>query len=651
MVALLLEPAHWLRLRWNFDDTAYIRAWQLSVLGSGAAALFIWLDGDKITALQRLIGWLPILFLPVQFTQSYGLRDSIPLSSFSFFARQRQLRNQRLGLRDTSTRFNFGNAYLVSCIVAATLGPHASGAWFLGGVVGLIGWQILASRQSRWVPLAVAMLLASSAAVAGQRGLTRLHDRITRYARGGGDGPRDSDSTETAIGALKEIKLSQEIKWRVTVPPDRQPPKLLRTIGFDKYNSGQWRNSRAIGRPQDIDFAVVDETSEGSDYYILRNDEEAPPLPPDLPAFELRGATTAESQLPLPGNAVSLRGFKLEKVESNSYGTIRISPKHPIITGTASWGGVPAEIPPDESDLTIPGLEVASIQAVANELGLAAIPDFDERLATLQRWFLQNFEYSRYATIPAPRGKKSGPTAIERFLTDHRQGHCEYFATASTLLLRASGVPTRYAVGFSVSEYDSGRDTWVVRGKHAHAWCRAWDQKRNTWVDFDATPGNWIELERTRPSSTQWIEDALLRIREDFALWRTDTENRTSLAIGTAIVGGIAFVFIGRRLWKSKHVIGGDPVSPIRFDPIRTPLHELEGTAAALLGPRPPGVPFARWLTGLYGLVPEPADLTKAISLHQRLRFDPNPPGDPAAAELRHIAEVLLRELRKNGAR
>ncbi|MBT8330725.1 MAG: transglutaminase-like domain-containing protein, partial [Deltaproteobacteria bacterium] len=42
------------------------------------------------------------------------------------------------------------------------------------------------------------------------------------------------------------------------------------------------------------------------------------------------------------------------------------------------------------------------------------------------------------------------PKNIENFLTRSRSGHCEYFATATVLLLRQAGIPARYARGYSV---------------------------------------------------------------------------------------------------------------------------------------------------------------------------------------------------------
>ena len=41
---------------------------------------------------------------------------------------------------------------------------------------------------------------------------------------------------------------------------------------------------------------------------------------------------------------------------------------------------------------------------------------------------------------------------IEDFVTKHPQGHCEYFATALTLMLRSLGIPARVVSGFKCDE-------------------------------------------------------------------------------------------------------------------------------------------------------------------------------------------------------
>ena len=83
LLALLVESAHWIRVRWNFDEQAYGRAWHLTTIAIAIASVLILLDGSPYSATPTLITWLPPLLLPMQFVQSFGLADSMPLDSLT----------------------------------------------------------------------------------------------------------------------------------------------------------------------------------------------------------------------------------------------------------------------------------------------------------------------------------------------------------------------------------------------------------------------------------------------------------------------------------------------------------------------------------------------------------------------------------------
>ena len=88
---------------------------------------------------------------------------------------------------------------------------------------------------------------------------------------------------------------------------------------------------------------------------------------------------------------------------------------------------------------------------------------------------------------------------LSDFLLADRKGHCEYFATATVMLLRALGVPARYAAGYSAQEYSTLERAFVVRNRHAHAWARAFVDGQ--WVDVDTTPAAWADFEREESRS------------------------------------------------------------------------------------------------------------------------------------------------------
>jgi len=77
----------------------------------------------------------------------------------------------------------------------------------------------------------------------------------------------------------------------------------------------------------------------------------------------------------------------------------------------------------------------------------------------------------------------------EDFLLNTKSGHCERFATALTLMLRAMGVPAQMVLGFKGCE-NLGEGQYEVRQYHAHAWVEILVKRgeRWHWVTFDPTP-------------------------------------------------------------------------------------------------------------------------------------------------------------------
>ncbi len=76
--------------------------------------------------------------------------------------------------------------------------------------------------------------------------------------------------------------------------------------------------------------------------------------------------------------------------------------------------------------------------------------------------------------------------AVEDFLFNRKQGHCEYFGSALGLMLRAVGIPARLVSGFKGGDLNQSSGYFVVQGRHAHVWVEAFLNGR--WRVLDATP-------------------------------------------------------------------------------------------------------------------------------------------------------------------
>ena len=691
VLALLVEASHWVRFRWNFDDETCSRAWQFTSIGIGLATALIWLDGDRYTALPNLLTWMPPLLIPMQFIQAFGMRRSLPLHTFSFLAKQHRKRNQRLGLTETAIYLNFGNIYFISTMVGSTLGSRANAStWgFLLGIVTLTGWMLLSTTRSRPMALMLALIIASGLAVAGQLGLQRAQDWISGGV-GNFDPKFNPNTVSTMIGRPGVVQQSSEIVWRLR-PYDTNPiPSLLRTATYNTYRTSIWENRLvAITDFKDLDTR---ETSDGEAFYLLKENADQMATRPTLPRFTLRGAAAPETPLPLPGDAASLRDFSLDGIERNSFGCIRVFPKESVIDGTVLWhAGTNPEKPPILSeDVKIPIFEQKVIHQIAVEIGLVCEPAMKEqttllrswsaplvstpaqwntrshirsivretdfkrpqsltqKLTLIRDWFQAHFEYSRNLTIYSSSYVAVSPTGIAQFLTQVRKGHCEYFASASVLLLREAGVPTRYATGYAVSERDPKRGEFVIRGTHGHAWCRVWDQDAGVWFDFDTTPPDWLGSWKPTISPTQWFDDGLKRYREDFFLWRNRPNNHLAvMLVMSSITLGVG-AFVAKRLWKSKQRVENLARFAAYAGPIiRTPLHDLEPQARKQLGYRPLGQPYAEWLTRLLPFLSDYSILIEAIDLHQRLRFDPQPVAAEQKKRLTELTQQLSAALKR----
>ncbi len=159
---------------------------------------------------------------------------------------------------------------------------------------------------------------------------------------------------------------------------------------------------------------------------------------------------------------------------------------------------------------------------------------------------------------------------VEQFLTERPPSHCEFFATAMTLMLRTRGIPARYVTGFLVTERNRPGGYFTVRESHAHAWTEAWLPGVG-WATFDPTPPGAVDEpeEGLGYRLRQWSDllayhfQALLgrlRAGDWRGLWRgflLGVESagqwlgRHPLSLALALLAGF-----GLALWRSRAAVG-----------------------------------------------------------------------------------------------
>ena len=109
---------------------------------------------------------------------------------------------------------------------------------------------------------------------------------------------------------------------------------------------------------------------------------------------------------------------------------------------------------------------------------------------------IRHFLEEHYTYTKNPGRTPADKDFISYFLTESRKGYCTSFASAAVMLLRASGIPARYAVGLSVDREDlqnaprtkEGLHALSVNDHHAHAWVEVYVDGLG-WRPCEMTPG------------------------------------------------------------------------------------------------------------------------------------------------------------------
>jgi len=195
------------------------------------------------------------------------------------------------------------------------------------------------------------------------------------------------------------------------------------------------------------------------------------------------------------------------------------------------------------------------------------------------------------------------------------------------LLLRELGIPARYAVGYSVHE-PSGKG-YVVRERDAHAWCLAWNSRKNIWEDFDTTPGSWIAAEEQRTSIWQWTSDFWSWVRFQIAKFRWGQTNLRQYVLWglVPVIAVLLFQIIFRRRKRKAAAQNKKPADKLFRPGLDSEFYQLETKLAARGVPRQTGEALADWLERTLAepaLTDLRAPLREILRLHYRHRFDPH---------------------------
>ena len=673
LAGVALEAARWLKWRWDFADTDFNRLWSLCVLvfvalfgyvfttngeGGGLAGLFHGAAAvhnasvSSTLATTSLLRWLPLIFFPFVGAQIYNVRPTVPLTAVSLVLRWRRRRGEQT-YADRCVDISY--PYFIACVFAAGIHPNNASQTYFWGAAVLILWALWARRRRRFgLPhWALAVVVVLTLGLLGELGINRVEQLvqnfnaqwIARFFR-----PRtDAAQSVTAIGQIGELMLSPRIVIRLEPHELGVVPDYLREASYCIYSA---RNQTWYAGGSRNDFEAVSHAPNDDTTWLLLPDKTNRAAVTITAYLDGRSPETGypEGLLPLPTGSFRLEKLPVFSLKMSRTGAALASGPGLEIFDAFYGPGQTFDSPPDagtnQLDLKVPPEETNALARVIAEMKLAVTNDAQTRLA-VAAFFAGKFTYSTWQG-PEKRGTATA-SPLTRFLLTSRSGHCEYFATATVLLLRQLGIPARYAVGYFVHE--TSGSGYVVRERDAHAWCLAWDRQKKLWVDFDTTPGSWVAIEGRNASVLDAFSDAgsWLVLQLEKLRWRQTNLRQYILWTLVPVMVVLLYYIIFQRHTKAAAAKKNTPAaSPVVWPGHDSAFYRLERSLAARGLPRSPGEALADWLDralaepGLAGLR---GPLRELLQLHYRYRFDPAGLADEEKHSLAQNVDAVLRTL------
>jgi hypothetical protein len=356
-----------------------------------------------------------------------------------------------------------------------------------------------------------------------------------------------------------------------------------------------------------------------------------------------------EGLLPLPLGSGRLENLPTLTLKKNSAGAVLATGPGLVVFDALYGPGAAIDSPPDAGtnrvDLMVPTNEIPALDQVISEMNLTAT-NTAEIFQAVANFFQRKFTYSTWQGMDKKATAEATP--LTRFLLTSRSGHCEYFATATVLLLRRLHIPARYATGYYVHE--ASGSGYVVRERDAHAWCLAWDDAAKTWENFDTTPSSWVETEGGRASFWDWFSDARSWLGFQFAKFRwgqTHLSQYVLWALAPAMAVLLYYILFRRDRKQARRGPKNKFEAPIYRPGLDSEFYQLEKKLAKRL-PRQPCESLSNWLDRALA-EPELAELRaparSLLPLHYRLRFDPAGLADEERNILAQKVRVVLEML------
>ncbi|WP_020586005.1 transglutaminase-like domain-containing protein [Desulfobacter curvatus] len=641
-MGVVIELARVLKTRWepSLDQVNKISD-TCTVCFAGTIIYFVSLDIE--TALVDILRYLPVFAFPLIVVQEYSAAGDIDVRSLYLF-------KKRIMEKTQAVRINLSLAFIIICLISSAAANNRLFPYYpvtLGIIAVVLFFQRTKGADIRiWIAAVMVAAIMGFFLQAGvhhaQRALAwrAWHRLIADNA--------DPMRGRTALGKIGRLKLSNKIIFRV-LPPENDDGStyLLKEAAYTFLSGTMWSAAQNKFEPLPLsdDNGFITGRPAVSDRQEPGRQQTDPPAPSRPTLTILTRMKRPKWILRAPEKALEINCPTVSGVYTNGLGTFMVDDAPGFMIYDIRYGDPGTKIlPPGKLDLFIPDREKALFQTIAVELGLGPDKPAHKTLPEIKKYFFTNFSY----TLDLKADDKTSP--ITEFMIRTKAGHCEYFATATVLLLRAAGIPARYVTGYMAFEKSRMGNKIVVRRKHAHAWTEVFVNGR--WTFFDTTPPSWTDKEKSHFITTA-IPDLFSLMGYGFALLRWGNPETQKKLLWLLVPLGI--LIIRRLLRKDKQ----KKKKSLRHEQNRSPsglgtatpdfyIRKLEKKLIQSGFSRKPHETYEQFFIRIrekaFSLQDVPSLMT-VIRIHKQLRFGPRPISGRDMALLKSQTDRLIQKL------
>ena len=118
-----------------------------------------------------------------------------------------------------------------------------------------------------------------------------------------------------------------------------------------------------------------------------------------------------------------------------------------------------------------------------------------DKVVILEQFLRAEIKYNEKIAAPP-----ADVDPIDYVLFETKEGYCDYYASAMTLMARSLGIPARFVAGYAPGEYEAQAAVYPVREANQNSWVEVYLPNYG-WIEFEPTAAQPSIVRPTQPAT------------------------------------------------------------------------------------------------------------------------------------------------------